>query len=219
MDYDGSPLPPRLRLRREWKEKKTLDESVAPPEQTQPTTVDSPTEWLTIVLEVKVPGSKELVPIEMDVNDTVLKLKEKVLEQKDMCAVGVERVVLQWHAEHVELLDGQLLKDFVDIDPREIDVYIKPPPRPPRTVWLKFSVVPGISKERVEMEVRAEDSVVVLRELMEEAHRMVRFRLPTRGRYVFIHNGKKMDEKMSFRWHRVLNGDTIRILESYLVQD
>ncbi|WVY99251.1 hypothetical protein V8G54_031402 [Vigna mungo] len=220
MDDDVSLLPPRLRWRIQWKEKKTVDESAAPSEQTKRTAVDAPAELSTIVLEVKVPTSKERVPIEMHVNDTVLKLKEKVLEQKEMCAVAVERVVLQWHEEHVELLDEQLWKDFVDFDQREIDVYLKPPPRPPRTVKLKLLVVPVNSKEKVEMDVRAEDKVSVLREWMEQAaHRMIRFRLPTLGRYVFIHNERTMDEKMSFRWHHVLHGDTIRILDANLVKN
>ncbi|CAJ1977264.1 unnamed protein product [Sphenostylis stenocarpa] len=226
MDDGVSQLPPRLRWRQQWKEKKRVEELVVPPDQMRPTTEepllsamgDSPTEWSTIVLEVKVPAGKERIPIEMDVNDTVLKLKEKVLEQKDMYAVGLERVVLQYHRKPVELLDEQLLKDFVDSDRREIDVYIMPPRRPPRKVRLKVMVAPMNSKERLEMEVRAEERVAVLRVLLEKAHRIVRFRLPTLGRYVFIHNDKTMDEKMSFRWHRVLHGDTIRTLDRHLVQ-
>ncbi|QCE08381.1 uncharacterized protein LOC114191418 [Vigna unguiculata] len=220
MDDDVSLLPPRLRWRRQWKEKKTVDAPAAPSEQTKPVMVESPTEWSTIVLEVKVPASKERVPIEMHVNDTVLKLKEKVLEQKEMFAVAVERVVLQWHEEHVELQDEQLLKEFVDFDELEIDVYLKPPPRPPRPVKLKLLVVPMNSKEKEEMDVRAEDRVSTLREWMETvAHRIMRFRLPALGGYVFIHNERTMDEKRSYRWHDVKEGDTIRIVDANLVKN
>ncbi|RZB43862.1 Polyubiquitin [Glycine soja] len=208
-----SELPPRLRWRRQAleKKKKGMSDLVAAPEKTQPTNEWSPPEWTTIVLEVKVPACKERIPIEMDVNDTVLKLKEKVLEQKEMYPVPVERVVLQTHKTHVELLDQQLLNDcpVFDFPSNEIDVYLKPPQRPPRPVVLKVTVLPLNSKEKIEMEVKAEDKVAVLREKLELVHRTVRFRLPTRGRYFFVHKLSLMDESISFRCHNVRNGDSI----------
>lgn len=59
------------------------------------------------------------------------------------------------------------------------------------------------------MEVKAEDKVAVLREKLELVHRTVRFRLPTRGRYFFVHKLSLMDESISFRCHNVRNGDSI----------
>ncbi|TKY51106.1 hypothetical protein E2542_SST22616 [Spatholobus suberectus] len=208
-------VPPRRRWRRQWTEEV---EKPTSPEQTQPTTEELPLtpEWTTVVLEVKVPACKDRIPIEMDVNNTVLKLKEKVLEQEEMYPVPVDRVVLQSHTTHVELLDRQMLKDCAvfGYPDNEIDVYLKPPPRK-----LKVTVLPMNSRERIEIEVNAEDTVAVLREKLEQVHRRVRFRLPTRGRYFFIHELNPMDERMSFRWHKVQNGDTIETFDGYLVED
>ncbi|KHN15807.1 hypothetical protein glysoja_012599 [Glycine soja] len=96
-----------------------------------------------------------------------------------------------------------------EFPPNEIDVYLKPPQRPPRPVVLKVTVLPLNSKEKIEMEVKAEDKVAVLREKLELVHRTVRFRLPTRGRYFFVHKLSLMDESISFRCHNVRNGDSI----------
>ncbi|KAK7391027.1 hypothetical protein VNO78_19312 [Psophocarpus tetragonolobus] len=221
---EPSGLPPRLKWIRQWSEKKTEDEWAASAEKTQPATDGSPyspMEWTTVVLEVKVPACENRIPIEMDVNDTVLNIKERVLEQEKMYPVPVDRVVLQSHKTHVELLDQQLLKDCAvfDYPENEIDVYLKPRPRPPRKAVLKVTVLPMNSNEKIEIEVNAEDSVEVLREKLEQVHRRVRFRLPTNGRYFFVHKQSPMDERKSFRCHNVRNGDTIATFDAFFGAD
>ncbi|KAL2324353.1 hypothetical protein Fmac_023411 [Flemingia macrophylla] len=213
-------LTPRRRWRRRWSEENTEDKQIA-------SSPDSPTEWATVVLEVKVPACRERIPIEMDAEETVLKLKEKVLELEKMYAVPVDRVVLQSHKTHFELLDHKLLKDCLAFDypDNEIDVYLKPPPPPPppprvvETEKLKVTVLPRNTLERIEVEVKAEENVAVLREKLEEIHQRVRFRLPLTGSYIFIYNESPMNETKSFRWHGVQHGDTILTFDGDYVEE
>ncbi|XP_020232629.1 uncharacterized protein LOC109812954 [Cajanus cajan] len=190
---DAFPAPPRKRWRSRWEEEKN-----------------------TVVVQVKVPARRERVPIKMDANDNVLKLKEKILEQERMHEVPVDRVVLQSRTTRFELLDHKLLKDCVvyDYPDNRIDMYLKPPPPPPPP-WaadagnLTVTVLPRNSGERIEIEVNAEEKVTVLRERLEEIHERVRFRLPHRGHYIFLYKENAMVETRSFLWHKVQHGDII----------
>ncbi|KAK7343564.1 hypothetical protein VNO77_12385 [Canavalia gladiata] len=210
---------------------KTMDELEAQPRETEEWS------WATIVLDVKVPRFKDRIPVEMDGNDTVLKLKEKILNHGGMLqAMPVERIVLQSHRTRVEMLDQQLLKDYAVLEypDNEIDVFIKPPlPLPPpkqavstssssssggdgTSEKLKVMVLPMDTKEKIQIEVNGEDIVAVLREKLEELHQRLGFRLPNDGPYFFIHNQTPMDEKMSFQWHQVQQGDIVEIFNGFI---
>ncbi|KAK7280195.1 hypothetical protein RJT34_25257 [Clitoria ternatea] len=154
-----------------------------------------------VVARVKLPMVDDRIGIEIDVGDTVKKLKEKILEHAEMKDVVLERMALVSHDTRVVLLEGRVLRDCgVSSDCAEIDVVI---------VNLRVNVLPMGSNENIEVDVYDEDNVVVLREKLHVWRSMREFPLPEDGRYFFVHNQNVMQENKSFKLHRVQQGDTI----------
>ncbi|KAK7278667.1 hypothetical protein RJT34_23702 [Clitoria ternatea] len=164
----------------------------------------------TIHLNVKTPNSPKMqvLPLEMDVNDTVLKLKEKIHETETV-SVPVNRLLL--HATGTELHDNQVLKDCDMSDNSEIEVSFKPSPTSSSgggSKKLKLTVKTGT--KRIPVDVNACDNVGELRKELQKVHQKIQFQLPQDG-YFFIYKQNVMDDDKSFRWHHVGPGDTIEI--------
>ncbi|KAK2442644.1 Ubiquitin superfamily protein [Trifolium repens] len=175
-----------------------------------------PVEDTKFHLNIKMPLSKSHIPIEIDKNDTVLKLKEKI-HDIDQNNVPLNKVML--HSTGTELQDNQLLRDCEFSEKNEIEVSFKPPvPTAPTVVnggggggaskKLKLMVKSGTKKIPVEM--NASDNVGELRKELQKLNQMLQFHLPQDG-YFFIYKQNVMDDDKSFRWHHVSQGDTIEI--------
>ncbi|KAJ1386668.1 Ubiquitin-like domain superfamily [Sesbania bispinosa] len=168
-----------------------------------------------IQLNVKITSSNVHIPLEMDLNDTVLKLKEKILEMMEN-PVPVNRLIL--HVTGTELHDHQLLRDCDVSDNTEIDVSFRP--SPPTTSAsggnvggskkLKLMVLPKSGTKKIPVEVNASDNVGELRKELQKLNQRLQFHLPQDG-YFFIYKQNVMDDDRSFRWHHVGQGDTIEI--------
>ncbi|KAJ1386669.1 Ubiquitin-like domain superfamily [Sesbania bispinosa] len=177
-----------------------------------------------IQLNVKITSSNVHIPLEMDLNDTVLKLKEKIHEIMEN-PVPVHRLILHLHATATELYDHQLLRDCHNIsDNAEIDVSF----RLPTTILRSGGNVGGSKKlkvmvlpykdgaKKIPVEVNASDKVGELRKELENLNQRLEIHLPRDGRYFFIHKQSVMDDDRSFRSHHVGQGDTIDIFPGYV---
>ncbi|XP_047162562.1 uncharacterized protein LOC124832404 [Vigna umbellata] len=176
----------------------------------------------TLTASVKMPKSKDRVRIELDREDTVGKLKEKIAAHEDMQGVPVDRIALQLHSMRQELNDHVALQDYSVIDNPEIDVFLKPAlPAAGRgrtqSGKLKVKVLPMLTNERIEIEVFPLDTVSVLKPKLEELQRRLRFRLPEGNGYFFIHRQQDMHEDKSFHWHGVRDGDTIETFDGFII--
>ncbi|OMO76722.1 Ubiquitin [Corchorus capsularis] len=171
-----------------------------------------------IQLKINVPSSKSSVPVEMDVNDTVLRLKEKIQEIE---GVPVSKLVVQ--ASGAELQDHRYLRDCELMENAEIDVNIKPSPTGSGTgsagggttttmgsKRLKLMVLTKCGTKKIPVEMNASDNVGELRKELQKLHQRLHFHLPQEG-YFFIYKQNVMDDDRSFRWHHVAQGDTIEI--------
>ncbi|KAK7275643.1 hypothetical protein RIF29_16763 [Crotalaria pallida] len=184
-----------------------------------------------IHLNVKTPSSKMHAPLEIDVSDTVSKLKEKIHDMDQ--TVPVNRMILL--ATGAELHDHQVLKDCDHVsDNAEIEVNFKPSPPPPPAATtssvvvaggigggsgsgsgggskkLKLMVLPKSGTKKIPIEMNATDNVGELRKELQKLHQRIQFPLPQEG-YFFIYKQNVMDDDRSFRWHHVAQGDTIEI--------
>ncbi|KAF3451669.1 hypothetical protein FNV43_RR07765 [Rhamnella rubrinervis] len=179
-----------------------------------------------IQLTVKTPTSKTHVVVEMDVNDTVGMLKEKIRETE---AVPVNRLVL--HSGGSELQDHRRLRDFDQLsDNAEIEVSVTPSPTTASaatiattttaapavtatmsgTKKLKVMVQLKCGTKKIPVELNASDNVGELRKELQKLQQRLQFHLPPEG-YFFIYKQNVMDDDRSFRWHHVSQGDTIEI--------
>ncbi|KAF8035758.1 hypothetical protein BT93_C1707 [Corymbia citriodora subsp. variegata] len=151
-----------------------------------------------IELRIGTPPSKMRLPIEVEVNDPVKRLREVVRSLEE---VPLERVMLC--ANGTELEDDRRICDFKLQDNSSVDVHIKP---------LKFMVMvlPWKANLKVAVEVKPSDKVEVLRKELKTLQPSLKFDLPSEG-YFFIHNQSGMDEDKSFIWHGVELGDTIEV--------
>ena len=179
-------------------------------------TEDLPPPPTKIHVNVKTASSKTHIPLEMDVNDTVLRLKEKI---HGMEAVPMNRLLL--HATGTELHDHQLLRDCDVSDNSEIEVSLRPLPTTSAVASggggggggskkLKLMVLPNSGTKKIPVEVNASDNVGELRKELQKLHQRLQFHLPQEG-YFFIYKQNVMDDDRSFRWHHVAQGDTIEI--------
>ncbi|KAL2324352.1 hypothetical protein Fmac_023410 [Flemingia macrophylla] len=171
-----------------------------------------------VTLNFKVPNSNYRIPIEAELNDTVLHLKEKIVAREEiMPGVPVERIVLESAWTRMMLFDNQILKDSAVSINGEIDVFVKPSPAVAgdEKVKVKVKVLPMLAREKIDIEVSVSDNVAVLREELNKLHRTLRFRLPLPedGGYFFIHRKWVMHEEKSFQWHGVSDGDTIETFD------
>ncbi|XVF87677.1 hypothetical protein PTKIN_Ptkin18bG0139700 [Pterospermum kingtungense] len=169
-----------------------------------------------IQLNVNTPSTKASVPLEMDVNDSVSRLKEKIHEMEP---VPVNRLAVQ-SSTGSELQDHRSLRDCEPTDNTDIEVNVKPSPTgsgsgSAGTVTtgskkLKLMVLPKCGTKKIPVEVNASDNVGELRKELQKLHQRLQFHLPQEG-YFFIYKQNVMDDDRSFRWHQVGQGDTIEI--------
>ncbi|KAK7391025.1 hypothetical protein VNO78_19310 [Psophocarpus tetragonolobus] len=173
-----------------------------------------------VTLKVKVPNSINRIPIEMELGETFLKLKEKLVEREDIGGVAVERIVFQSPTMRAELHDCQVLQNCFVAENPEIDVYLKPalPAAGARGAArrLKVKVRPMHSRQKLEIEVNSADRVSVLRPELDRLQLTRGFRLPQYGAYFFIHMQHEMHEEESFQWHDVRDGDLIETFDGYV---
>lgn len=178
-----------------------------------------------IQLNVKIPTYKMHVPLEMEVTDTVGKLKEKIQEME---AVPVNRLMI--HSCGAELQDHRSLCECEISENSDIDVSFRPsptaaspaamaalPPSPgpgPTTLLgskkLKLLVLPKCGTKKIPVEMNASDNVGELRKELQKLQEKLQFSLPQEG-YFFIYKQNVMDDDRSFRWHHVGQGDTIEV--------
>ncbi|XP_057750049.1 ubiquitin domain-containing protein 7SL RNA1-like [Arachis stenosperma] len=172
---------------------------------------------IKVHLNLKIASFKAHVPVEMNVTDSVLKLKEKIQEME---GVSTNKILL--HAIGIELHDHQLLKDCDISDKSEIDVSLRPSPTTSAVASsrgsgsgsaskkLKLMVLPNTETNKIPVEVNASDNVRELRKELQKLHQNLQFHLPQED-YFFIYKQNVMDDNMSFRSHDVVQGDTIEI--------
>ncbi|KAJ8761731.1 hypothetical protein K2173_004540 [Erythroxylum novogranatense] len=168
-----------------------------------------------IQLNINIPSLKMHVPVEMDANDSVLRLKEKIQEFESL---PVNRLAL--YSIGGELQDHYSLRDCELINNSEINVNIRPSPTAsgtcltggniPGSKKLKIMVLPKCGTKKIPIEVNALDNVGELRKELQKLHQKLQFDLPQEG-YFFIYKQNVMDDDRSFRWHHVCQGDTIEI--------
>lgn len=178
-----------------------------------------------IQLNVKIPTYKMHVPLEMEVNDTVGKLKEKIQEME---AVPVNRLMI--HSCGAELQDHRSLCECEISENSDIDVSFRPSPTAaspaamaalspspgpgPTTLLgskkLKLLVLPKCGTKKIPVEMNASDNVGELRKELQKLQEKLQFSLPQEG-YFFIYKQNVMDDDRSFRWHHVGQGDTIEV--------
>ncbi|KAL2995859.1 hypothetical protein AAZX31_10G239500 [Glycine max] len=165
---------------------------------------------MRMTLKVKVPTILDRIPIEMECEDTVRKLKEKILALDNLRGIPVERIALQSHSARVELLNHQVLQDCCSVpENNEIDVVVKPQK-------LAVTVMPMLTGMKILIKVNPADNVAALRQELNECRKAFRFRLPENGGYFFVHKQKVLREEESFQFHGIRQGDTIETIDGFI---
>ncbi|KAK4707588.1 hypothetical protein R3W88_028513 [Solanum pinnatisectum] len=174
-----------------------------------------------IQLLLKMPMSKLGVALEVDVTDSVRRVKERI---HDMEGVHVNKLVM--HANGIEMIDHQTLQDYGLIDNSEINVSIRPStimvPAPTTTTTtslgspmnnngnglkkLRIMILSKCGTNKIPIEVNPSANVGHLKKELQK----LELELPQEG-YFFIYKQNVMDDDRSFRWHHVCQGDTIEI--------
>ncbi|WMV53073.1 hypothetical protein MTR67_046458 [Solanum verrucosum] len=174
-----------------------------------------------IQLLLKMPMSKLGVALEVDVTDSVRRVKERI---HDMEGVHVSKLVM--HANGIELIDHQTLQEYGLIDNSEINVSIRPSTimvSAPTTTTitslglpmnsngsglkkLRIMVLSKCGTNKIPIEINPSDNVGHLKKELQK----LELELPQEG-YFFIYKQNVMDDDRSFRWHHVCQGDTIEI--------
>lgn len=167
-----------------------------------------------IQLLVKMPTSKLGIALEMDVNDSIRRLKERIYEME---GVPIGRLII--HAGGVELQDHRTLLECELFDHSEIDVSIRPSSSTTSSgssgntsgsKKLKIMVLTKCGTRKIPVEVSPSDNVGQLRKELQKLNQNLDLNLPQEG-YFFIYKQNVMDDDRSFRWHHVTQGDTIEI--------
>ncbi|PIM99976.1 Ubiquitin-like protein [Handroanthus impetiginosus] len=166
-----------------------------------------------VKLLVKMPSPKVGFAVEMDINDTIIKLKDKIHE-RDGIPVGRMAIL----ANGIELNDHKSLKDCELSGKSEVDVIVRSSPAPAtsrpssgnvggsRKLRIFVLTKCGTGTEKIPLEVNYLDNVVELRKKLQAMN----VDLPQEG-YFFIYKQIVMDDDRSFRWHQVCQGDTVEI--------
>nr|XP_010910585.1 polyubiquitin-like [Elaeis guineensis] len=157
---------------------------------------------------VKIPISKRQLTLEVDVMDSVSRLKERIQEFE---GAPVNRFALFYGS--MELQDTRALAEYGVAENSEVNVVVRPFPPAPATSAskkLKLLVLPKCGTRKIPVEVNASDNVSELRKELQRLHAHLQFHLPSEG-YFFIYKQNVMDDDRTFRWHDVRPGDTIEI--------
>ncbi|KAK4258945.1 hypothetical protein QN277_005338 [Acacia crassicarpa] len=175
-------------------------------------------------VNVKTPSSK-IRTLQMDANDTVLKLKERIQEFQSVPMNNSLVVSLLGK----ELQDSQMLLDCEISEDSVIDVSLRPLPVPVPVKGignnndggggvsrkLRVMVQSMCGKRKIPMEVNPSDKVGELRKELQRLNQQggqLPFRLPSED-YLFICGQNVLDEDKSFLWYQVARGDTIRMIK------
>ncbi|CAI0468159.1 unnamed protein product [Linum tenue] len=181
-----------------------------------PPTPPPPPATSKILIKIKTPRTaSHHLSLEMDPNDTVLALKEKIQEIE---SVHVSRLVLQSNGGGgPELQDHRTLRDCDITNNSEISVSAATTASVPTgsgssgsNKKLKLLVVTKCATKKLPVEVNAGDNVSELRKELQRLHQKMNFPLPQEG-YFFIYKQNVMEDEQSFRWHQCGQGDTIEI--------
>ncbi|CAI9758126.1 unnamed protein product [Fraxinus pennsylvanica] len=170
----------------------------------------------TIQLLIKMPASKHGMALEMDVKETIRRLKEKI---QDMEGIPVTKLVI--HANGIELHDSKSLQDCELSDNSEIDVSFRSSSTTTTSSGssgnmgngsrkLKIVVVTKCGTKRIPIEMNSWDNVGEMKKKLHKLNEQLQLDLPQEG-YFFIYKQNVMDDDRSFRWHQVGQGDTIEI--------
>ncbi|KAI3462208.1 hypothetical protein Pfo_018871 [Paulownia fortunei] len=164
-----------------------------------------------IQLLLKMPASKLGIALEMDVNETIQSLKDKIHEME---GIPVGRLAI--HANGIELHDHKSMLDCELSDNSEINVGVRSSPATTSSrssmgntsgsTKLRIVVLTKCGTEKIPVEVNSLDNVGELRKKLQK----LKLDLPQEG-YFFIYKQNVMDDDRSFRWHHVGQGDTIEI--------
>ncbi|EYU34529.1 hypothetical protein ABFS82_11G104700 [Erythranthe guttata] len=172
-----------------------------------------------IQLLLKMPPPKSAITVEMDLDETIQRLKEKIHECMEGVPIARLAVV---HANGIELHDHKTVRECELSDKSELNVGIRSSPR--RTSSrsssgntsggiggggpgkLRICVLNKGGNEKIPVEVNGSNSVGELRMKLQK----MKLDLPQEG-YFFIYKQNVMDDDRSFRWHRVVQGDVIEI--------
>lgn len=167
-----------------------------------------------IHLNIKFPSSKSHIALEVDMNDAISQVKEKIHEIDQ--SLPMNNVVL--HSDGNDLQDHLSVGESELQDNCEIEVVVRNSSQTAtgatvttNSKKLRVMVQTKCGTKKIPVEMNAGDSVGELRrELQRLQHVMNNFTLPPEG-YFFIYRQNVMDEDRSFRWHHVGQGDTIEI--------
>ncbi|EXB31385.1 hypothetical protein L484_014812 [Morus notabilis] len=155
-----------------------------------------------VFLRVKIPTPQpHIINIEMDMDDTPLKLRNNILTLEMANLPANRPLVLSLDGQ--ELQDDRTFEEYEVSNGTEIDVRF-------RTPILMVIVQSMCETMKIPVEVNPEDDLAELRKDCERLKEKMNFPLPEEG-YFFIHRQAVMDEEMSFRWHNVEEADTIEV--------
>ncbi|XP_031094304.1 polyubiquitin-like [Ipomoea triloba] len=176
-----------------------------------------PPDRKSILIFLKILGAnKQGVSLEVEVTDTIRKLKEKI-EEAD--GIPVSRITV--YANGSELLDDRTLHDYELSDHSEVEVSFKPLPATTTTSSassgntnsskkLRITVLSQCETKKIPVEMNPSENVGELRKELERLKEQWQLELPDDG-YFFIYKQNVMDDDRSFRWHNVGQGETIEI--------
>ncbi|KAL9317384.1 hypothetical protein ACSQ67_013901 [Phaseolus vulgaris] len=166
--------------------------------------------------------------LEMDLDDTVLQLKERIYRMKKPRNVNLNEVSVRIKSGE-ELHDQLSLRDCGMLNLSVIYVHRKsaesePPPKftfPAVTAdggvgakMVKIMVVPKDGTQKIPIEVNSFNRVEDLRYELEKFHKHV---LPENNSYFFTNkDGHVMTETHSFNWYGIEDGDVIEITPEYV---
>ncbi|KAL0464702.1 UNVERIFIED_CONTAM: Ubiquitin domain-containing protein 7SL RNA1 [Sesamum latifolium] len=161
---------------------------------------------LKIQLLLRMPSTRN-VALEMDVHETIRRLKEKIQELE---LVPINQLAI--HANGIELDDDKSMQDCELSDNSEIDVAVRSSPVTTTSNMniesrkLRIFVLNHAGTQKMPVEVNSSDNVVELRKKL----RKLKMDVPKDG-YFFIYKQDVMDDDRSFSWHNVCQGDTIEV--------
>ncbi|GAB2284697.1 hypothetical protein Dimus_019149 [Dionaea muscipula] len=170
-----------------------------------------------VQLLIKLPITSQQALLVMELTDTIELLKQKIQEIE---GIPANHLILFING-NTELQDKRSLHDYYLTDGSEITVTVRPssattsvPIMPTTTKTsskkLKVLVMPKCGTIKIPVEVTPSDKVQVLRNELEKLQSQYGFDLPVDG-YFFIHRQSLMEERESFQWHNVRQGDIIDI--------
>ncbi|KAK1325589.1 hypothetical protein QJS10_CPA01g00973 [Acorus calamus] len=171
-----------------------------------------------VTLHVKVPHLKRQFSLEVDLNDTASKLKDKVHELEGAAATMMTttgRIAV--YAGSVELQDNKPLFEYSVSNGTEVSVLLRSNNGSGGAMTttgagakkLKVVLLPMGGKKFV-VEVNAGDGVRELRKEVQRRQQAMQFCV-LGEEYFFIYKQNVMEEERSFRWHDVRQGDVIEI--------